>query len=354
LWPTSTSDAVPRPIGRRGWIVAGAGFCALLLLTAVASWLSIGHGGPSSPVYGNGSLPAATTWTWDGNDFTPQPVKSRGPNSSAADMVYDQPNGVVLLWDHGCSRLVMGFTGGCQSQVNETWTWDGRAWTRLRPASTPVAVGQGALLFDSRLGQVLYLNRAGQVWTWNGSVWQSQARSGGPRLTEPGSQANPSLSLVAAGYDETRRLLVLALPDATWAWDGQAWSRISGGIDAGDGQPDPRAVFDRALGQLVYLGTRSVWTWDGSRWQAHPQPGLAGGTLTYDPLRQRVLAVVQDTTACDRAGCPTRVWTWDGVAWSAQAPAHVPVLPLTRSGSINPPMAVDEARGEVVLFVSAA
>lgn len=356
MWPTSVSrpeGAAPAPsLNRRGWVIAGVGFGALTLGAVFAAWLSLGAGRPATPVYDSASPTAARTWTWDGSDFAVQPATGSGPFSSDADMAYDRSTGTVVLWDHGCSRLVMGFTGGCQSQVNQTWTWDGSRWTPHKQASAPTAVGQGAMVYDSALGQVLYLNRRGEAWAWSGSAWQAVARSGAPRLAEPGTQANPALSLLAAGYDESRQELVLALSSSTWTWDGRTWSQVSGGIDAGDGQADPRAVGAGALGELAYLGSRFLWTWDGSRWQPRPQPAGAGGTPAYDAKRGNLVVVRQDDTACDRTACPMKVWTWDGVAWSAPPVAHPPLLPLTRSGAFNPPLAFDEERGVMVLFVS--
>jgi len=346
----------PAPkLDRRGWIRAGVGVGLLTVLLAVAGWYSLGVGHPSSPVYGNGGSAVARTWTWDGNDFAAQPLAtSGGPNSSEAEMAFDARHESIVLWDHGCSRLVMGFTGGCQSQVNQTWLWDGRAWTRHGSGSTPGAVGRGTMLYDSRLDQVLYVNRVGEAWAWNGSTWQAVPMSGAPRLARPGSQDNPTLSLVAVGYDEGRRVLVLALPETTWTWDGHAWSQVSGGIDAADGQSDPHAAYDAALGQLVYLGARSLWTWNGSAWQAHTQPNLTDGTLGYDPIRKSLVVVRQDAAACDSTACQAKLWTWDGTTWSSPPVAHEPTLPLTRSGSTNPPMVFDQARGVMVLFASAA
>jgi hypothetical protein len=338
----------------RGLLRAAAGICLLTVLGAIATWFSMGAGHSSAPVYGNGGSAAARTWTWDGKDFTAEPMTQPGPNSNDAEMAFDTGSRVLVLWDHGCSRLVMGFTGGCQSQVDQTWTWDGRAWTRRHARQAPAAIGQGAMLYDGQLGQVVYVNRVGQAWGWSGSAWQSIAKAGAPRLTAPGSQADPALSLVAVGYDESRNLLVLALASTTWTWDGQQWRQISGGIAGGDGQSDPRAVYDVGRRELVYLGSRFVWTWDGSRWQSHEQPNLNGGTAGYDPLRDTLIVVRQDATACDGTACMMRVWTWDGATWSAQAVTHPAVLPLTRSGVFNPPMTFDEALGVMVLFASAS
>jgi hypothetical protein len=325
----------------------------LTLLTAIVIWASLNAAHSSSPVYGNIGSAIARTWTWDGADFSAQASTGSGPFSSESDMAFDRHNGVVVLWDHGCSRLAMGFTGGCQSLVDRTWTWDGRVWIAQQPGSSPKAVGQGAMLYDAKLGQVVYLNRVGEAWGWSGTAWHAITIGGTPRLTQPGSAANSELLLVAMGYDEGRDLLVLALPSATWTWDGIRWNQVVGGIDSADGQSDPHAVYDVALGQLAYLGAKSIWTWDGSRWQAHAQPGLTGGTLGYDPIRMNALVVRQDASACDKAACTTKTWSWNGTGWSAPPVAHPPSLPLTRSGAYNLPMAFDESRGVMVLFATA-
>jgi hypothetical protein len=351
--PSVPSQYGPPKLDRRGWIRLAAAVGVLTLLSAIVVWVSLAGGQPSSPVYGNVGSAVARTWTWDGTDFTAQPSTGSGPFSSDSDMAFDRRNGVVVLWDHGCSRLAMGFTGGCQSLVDRTWTWAGRAWIAQQPGPSPRVVGQGAMFYDPKLGQVVYLNRIGEAWGWSGSAWRALAISGTPHLTQPGAVANSELSVVAMGYDEGRDLLVLALPSATWTWDGIRWSQVGGGIDAADSQSDPHAIYDTALGQLAYLGAKSIWTWDGYRWQAHPQPRLAGGTIGYDPVRKNAVVVKQDSSACDKVACPTRIWSWDGLAWSALASTHVPALPLTRSGAFDLPMAFDESRGLMVLFVTA-
>ena len=352
--PSVPSQYGPPKLDRRGWIRLAGAVGVLTLLSAIVVWVSSAGGRPSSPVYGNVGSAVARTWTWDGTDFTAMPSTGPGPFSSDSDMAFDRRTGLVVLWDHGCSRLAMGFTGGCQSQVDRTWTWDGRAWTAAQPGPSPQAVGQGAMLYDAKLGQVVYVNRVGEAWGWSGSAWHTLAIGGTPRLTAPGAVANSELSLVAVGYDEGRDLLVLALPSATWTWDGIRWNQVGGGIDPADGQSDPHAVYDVALGQLAYLGAKSIWTWDGYRWQSHSQPGLARGTIGYDPVRRNALVVKQDSSTCDKLACATTIWTWSGSIWSALAIAHPPPLPLTRSGAFNLPMAFDEAHGVMVLFATAA
>jgi hypothetical protein len=208
------------------------------------------------------------------------------------------------------------------------------------------------MFYAGRLSQVVYVNGLGQAWALTGSDWKSMSMRGAPRVTRRDSAA--PFSTFAAGYDESRDLLVYALSTSTWTWDGAGWREVAGGIDAGDARPDAHLVYDRAHNQLVYVGSRFTWTWEGEGWQKHVQPAIASGTPGYDSVRRTVMLVQQDSSACDQTACRTTLWTWDAKAWTKVATDGVPLLPLTRSGASLPPMAFDEARGLMVLFASAS
>ncbi|HXM56853.1 MAG TPA: hypothetical protein VOB72_15750 [Candidatus Dormibacteraeota bacterium] len=357
MWPTPVQQpGEPSPwqrLDRRARVLTLLGLAALAVATAATALVSMRFGQSRAPVfYTTGSAPAAI-WTWDGAAYSTRPVGSNGPASNSADMAYDRARGVLVLWDHGCTNLVMGFTGGCVSHVNRTWTWDGERWSPSGARSAPVEAGPGAMLYDSRAGRVVYVNGAGRAWAWTGADWRPLATNGAPHVVPRESAA--VASMFAAGYDEGRDLLVFALPSGTWTWDGTAWTKAAGGgIDPADARADAHLVYDRTRGQLVYVGSRFTWTWDGAGWRPHDQPAIASGTAAYDAARGAVLLLQQDAAACDRTGCRTATWTWDGAAWTRVAVAHPPVLALTRSGASLPPMAFDEGHGVMVLFASAS
>jgi hypothetical protein len=331
-------------------VLALLGLGVLAVSTVAVTLASMRLGQPSTPIYGSGSAPA-TLWAWDGSRYSPAPVSGAGPYSNDTDMAYDRAHGVLVVWDHGCGRLVMGFQGGCTDQVNRTWTWDGGSWSERSPRSAPVELGPGAMLYDGRLGRVLYVNGVGQAWAWTGSDWSSVALKGAPAVPRRDSAAGAST--FAVGYDEGRGLLVYVLSGSTWAWDGAAWTETKGGVDVAEARADVHLAYDRAHEQLVYVGSRLTWTWDGARWQPHDQPAIASGTLGYDAVRRSVMVVQQDAAACNRASCPTTTWAWDSTAWRQLPVDHGPVLPLTRSGAFPPPMAFDEALGVMLFFASA-
>ncbi len=293
MWPTQVSGSTaPNPWSERrlrSRALAIAGVAGLMVFAAVAAWLSSRGGQPATPpLYGTASSAPAALWTWDGTSYAQHTVPANGPSSNHADMAFDRTHGVIVLWDHGCASMVMGFQGGCVTQVNRTWTWDGSVWTAHRTQSSPPVAGPGAMLFDRKLGQVVYVNAAGRAWTWGSSDWESLALPSGPAIQSP---------TLAAGYDEGRDLLVLVSSTATWLWDGSSWKTAPGGIDPGEARGDAHLVYDRAHQQLVYVGTRATWTWDGSQWQQHAQPGISSETNGIrrsprrdGPVRQRKLA----------------------------------------------------------------
>jgi hypothetical protein len=358
MWPTQVSSSSPAARrwsdrGFRSRLIAILGIAALVVGASIAMWLSIRGGLPSTPsLYGTARPGPAALWTWDGTMYSTRSVPAGGPSSNYADMAYDRIHSVIVLWDHGCTSLVMGFQGGCVTHVNRTWTWNGSTWTAQPTPSSPTAAGQGAMLFDAKLGEVIYVSGSGQAWAWGGSAWSSLALPGGPSIPIPGS-GTQSLTF-GAGYDEGRDALVFVLPGATWLWNGTRWSEVLGGIDSGDARADAHVVYDQAHHQLVYVGSRATWTWDGARWQQHAQPGISGGTVAVDRTRAMVLLVLEDSSACDHTACPTTTWAWDSTSWAQVAVQSGPRLPLTRSGAYDMPMAFDEARGVMVLFASAS
>jgi len=349
MWPTQLSGSSPpsrwSDRGRRSRVLAILAIAALLVAALIAIVTSIRGGLPSTPpLYGAAQPAPAALWMWDGATYTMREVPAAGPSSNYADMAYDRTHGVIVLWDHGCTSLVMGFQGGCVTQVNRTWTWDGTGWTAHRTQTNPSISGQGAMLFDGRLGQVLYVNGAGRAWAWSGADWAALPLPGGPSGLESAS--------FAAGYDEARDLLVFVVSDATWLWDGGSWKVVTGGIESGEARADAHLVYDSAHHQLVYVGARATWTWDGSRWQQHPQPGISAGTIAYDSARGTVMLVQPDSSACDRTACRTTTWAWDSNVWKQVPIDQGPLLPVTRSGAFGIPLAFDDARREMVLFAS--
>ena len=320
MWPTRL-ESLPR-LDRRGQLIAISLVLVLLALVAGFTWLSVIAAGRHAAV-SSSVVPAPALWVWNGHSYIEMERVGGGPASNQIDMAYDRGRGTLIAWDHGCVRIVMGFTGGCAERVDRTWAWDGRTW-QSKAGSGPIEAGAGAMFFDGQPGEVVYINGAGAGWAWDGDGWKRISWRGAPAVAPPGS---PAAAGFAAGYEEDHQLLVFAFASRTWTFDGYAWSAHDSGIETGELEQGGGLVNDG--GGLLYVGRRSTWTWDGTRWTRHDLPRMARAGLTYDGTR--VVGVGEDAS----------IWTWSGGSWSQ---AVVPIRPEVRVRGV-PPVAFDEATG---------
>jgi hypothetical protein len=207
-----------------------------------SSWRQVGDGAVSPPggaagmaydairrqmvllvVVGRGTTATTETWTWDGARWQRQPQ-------------LDGPVGPILAFD-GRSRTVLSAgerctASGCNS---ETWSWDGAAWQRLAPQHQPGASAHMTLVRDPVSGQLLLLTIANlphgvqaptETWTWDGRDWT--------RLTSVG---HPGRIVYAVGASDGSGGLVWAFEDVTpgpgvprvdvaWEWTGGRWVQL--------------------------------------------------------------------------------------------------------------------------------
>lgn len=116
---TRTIDLVPPAPGRAG-VLALAGLLGLIGMGVLVSFATRT---PAASAVTSEALPARV-WTWDGSALAPVAVGDAGPASDRFDAAYDPARGRIVVWEHGCRVLVLGFTGGCTQAANRTWTLD--------------------------------------------------------------------------------------------------------------------------------------------------------------------------------------------------------------------------------------
>src|SRR5262249_5440875 len=136
-----------------------------------------------------------------------------------AGMAYDVEHQVTVLF------------GGSVNSVpsNETWTWNGTAWTHLMPATTPTAIYSQAMVYDPVRKRVVMTggvdptgNHSVETWEWDAHDWTLV------------SSAAPGVRDAASGYDPIRHRVVLfsgvtqTMSDDrdTWEWDGNTWTKL--------------------------------------------------------------------------------------------------------------------------------
>jgi hypothetical protein len=225
----------------------------------VARGRTVLHGGGDA--WGRGL--GADTWEWDGVawlhvDANPEPGFVPRQWHSLA---YDENRGVTVLYG--------GMTGNDVS--DETWEWDGTAWTQRQPFD-PEADGvpgpryMHAMAYDvARQVTVLHGGCTSRMWPviledtweWDGVRWQARPAAG----TGPG----PLMGHVMA-YNPHRERVVLfgglssdeRLEAGLWEWDGVKWEAVDLTDPWQEGAPTARAhtamAFHEGRGRMVVQG----------------------------------------------------------------------------------------------------
>jgi hypothetical protein len=132
------------------------------------------------------------TWTWNGRDWT-RHAPSHVPNRRS-DLVMSSRNHVVLF----------GGLRGRSIPLNDTWRWDGSDWTELKPAHPPSARGGAGMAYAAADGLVVlfggygYYNLA-DTSTWDGVAWTQQL-AGSIGLTSASGPPGRLVAVVGWGF----------------------------------------------------------------------------------------------------------------------------------------------------------
>jgi len=277
--------------------------------------------------------------------FVPGP---QGPQRFEHSMAYDEARGVVVLFGGRC-----GWASGALK--DETWEWDGVAWTQRSAQHAPSPRARSVMCYDAARGVCVLFGGVtaagidGETWEWDGIDWSLRSLATAPTPR----------SLATMVYDPSRSVSVLfggnegnnCPSGETWEYDGQTWLlRATTGPQARTSAASAYSSVDGAVllfgGQCCCPATLSdTWLWDGAAWlQRAPSSapvGLAaagmctlgagagvllfGGSLGYNQPEQ-------DGT-----------YRWDGVDWQLLSPA---VSPSRRQACL----AYDALRQEAVVF----
>jgi MYXO-CTERM domain-containing protein len=153
----------------------------------------------------SGSIGYDATWLWNGTKWdvacTP-PSCTAPPNRVEAAMAFDAARGKMVLFGGVSDGNVLG----------DTWEWDGASWTEVctsAPCSSqvPAARHSHSLAYDSARQRVVLFGGCDfgcatifqDTWEWDGGAWSQTATT--PSLVTEGEQAMV--------YDAARRRVVL-------------------------------------------------------------------------------------------------------------------------------------------------
>jgi len=272
--------------------------------------------------------------------------KISAPRRAWHSLVYDAARARVVMFGGRGSTPPGSATPG---YPDDTWEWDGTAWTDVTPAISPPGRANAALAYDASREQVVLFGGSNETdladtWVWNGSEWRD--------VSTPGPSPRGG---VALAYDRSRGQVVLfggargatALDD-TWIWDGATWTEV-----VPVAKPPPRGfhamAYDPLRDRIVVFGgydrgfEDDTWEWDGTTWRdvtPATSPAARGEhALVFDPVRRSVLLFggYSDAALAD-------TWEWGGTRWVELDPA---VSPPARDSHA---LAFDTARGRAVLF----
>ena len=178
------------------------------------------------------------TWGWNGSSWRllAQDATTR---CTACALAWDSRQRRVLLFDPA--------TG-----TTAAWSWATSSWQFLALATAPsLLVAGGAYVFERHTGRWLRFGGApvhDETWAFDGAAW-SRLTDGGP---------SPRFNALA-GYDPVGQRVLLQggatnsstpLGD-TWSWDGQSWRQVAA---AGPGRYGGSLVVAPALGQTLLVG----------------------------------------------------------------------------------------------------
>lgn len=267
-----------------------------------------------------------------------------------ARMVYDPVSEKVILF--GGANYNSGV------RFNDTWEWNGTAWTQRFPGSTlPPARGGHGMAYDRSRDRVVLFGgnlpnnstNYADTWEYDGSNWTNVANGTPAKRYHPGLafDAARNVTMMVGGQTDLNQ----AYREA-WAWDGSTWLRESNAAPAqGYGVSFD---YDRTrrvgifFGGTTYFGNlarfNETWEWNGSAWNqrfpVNSPPARRFAPMVFDPARDAMVLFGGDAQGNVFVN---DTWTWDGTNWNQLAVTG----PSARRTAA---MAYDEARGEIVLF----
>ena len=191
------------------------------------------------------------TWEWDGTAWVQRLPAVSPPARLGHAMAYDVARQCVVLFG--------GYCGGTNPTLGDTWEWDGKTWKQCAPPASPSARHGHAVAYDTVRGRVvLFGGHCGgsipilnDTWEWNGTAWTQRSPA-----TSPAHRTFHALV-----YNVARRRMILFggqgfgnSRNDLWEWDGNDWSSPS----QAPGPPLPRwghaMAYDVARQCVVLFG----------------------------------------------------------------------------------------------------
>lgn len=289
----------------------------------------------STPDLAGGEL---SDWRWDGGQWATQTAPIPSPRSRAS-LAYDSLHDKVVMFG--------GFVASDYVDYQQTWLWNGARWSIAASDHSPPPRTEASMAFDSARGVTVLFGgvdyTAGyygsdDTWEWDGAAWTQKMPQQSPPERYGASIAYDSTHqrvMLFGGYSEST---VQALHDL-WAYDGNTWQQIST-LHLPPARVGAKMVYDEAHQQLVLAGGspermlienqlyQDTWTFDGTDWTERtvvnaPAPRARFG-MAYDSTRQCVWAFGGWTVSNVYGTELNDTLQWDGTTWTTVTPTVSP------------------------------
>jgi len=237
----------------------------------------------------------SSVFEWDSAEFTWKSFTLTKPPSTRqfAKMAYDKKLKKTVMFG--------GYSAN-GNYLNETWTWDGTAFTQVKTKNSDAPNNRGlmAMWYDPNLEKtVVYggigranlnesITRYSDMWSFDGTKWTKLS------VTQtPGQRLGAQIAIDPAGgklllfggllaEDAGNNNLTQTYVNDTWLWDGTAskWTQL-----APARSPDPREngmmAWDPGTNEIVLFGGYTagfyhsdLWSWDGQTWRPLVDQGV--------------------------------------------------------------------------------
>ena len=148
-----------------------------------------------------------------------------------------------------------GFNG--TTAFNDTWLWNGTAWSLASPVHMPSVREYASMVYDAKTGNVvlfggtangIYLN---ETWVWNGTDWTRQTPASSPSTRESSALVYDSLHGVVLLYGGFSPLCGFC--EDLWEWDGVTWTMLNPQVTH-NGAEGPAGAYLGSAQQFVVFG----------------------------------------------------------------------------------------------------
>jgi len=310
-------------------------------------------------------------WEWDS---TKGSWNQRAPNGcvpAGTTCPYDR-SGAAMVYDPVRKKTFMfsGWQPGAGFYHADQWEWDGLAqkWTERMLSSQPSARYGHAMVWDSARNVAVMFGgfdetgvRKNDTWEWDGTAWTDKTPAGTKPTPRHGSMmvydAGRAKTVLYSGNTGSGAATAGTWVDEMWEWDGTAWTKIT--ITAISSYQYAynyaELVYDASRGKVVnYYYMDQIWeynpgTGNTGTWTAasptptkmdtsYPPYNQAG--ILYDSGRQRMVVF-------GGLSYPRALWELNGADYMWTNRSAAANGPIQRQ---YPGMAFDGMSGKLFVF----